>query len=144
MARRSKARQVALQMLYQMDLNADVTVDAVKSMIDEQLSDEALQQFAWQLFAGTMEARPQIDDRIESTAENWSLSRMPVTDRNIIRMGTFEMINLETPASVAIDEAIELAKRFGTDQSPQFVNGILDQLVPDSKRKTSADAETEQ
>lgn len=143
MARRSKARQVAIQMLYQMDLNADVTVDAVKSMIDQQLEDEALQQFAWQLFSGTMEARAQIDDRIESIAENWSLTRMPVTDRNIIRMGTFEMLSLGTPASVAIDEAIELAKRFGTDQSPQFVNGILDQLVPDTNQDSGPDTESD-
>ena len=134
MARRSKAREVALQMLYQADLNPDVRAPTVRLMIAEQIEDEALRTFCWALFAGTMEWRPMIDQRIEKTAENWSLARMGVTDRNVIRLGAFELLYTDTPHRVAIDEAIELARKFGTAQSAQFVNGILDRLVPEEKR----------
>lgn len=134
MARRSKAREVALQMLYQQDVNPDVDAQTVRRMINDQLRDETLQRFAWQLFAGVMESRALLDHRIESTAENWTLSRMAPTDRNVLRLGAFELLFTETPHGVIIDESIELAKRFGTAQSSQFVNGILDRLVPGEKK----------
>ncbi len=66
---------------------------------------------------------------IEQAAENWSLNRMAATDRNILRLGAYEILHTDTPDRVAIDEAVELAKRFGSAQSAQFVNGILDQLM---------------
>ena len=134
MARRSRAREVALQMLYQSDLNPDVRAQTVRLMIAEQLEDEALRTFCWKLFAGTMEWRPTIDKRIEQVAENWTLARMSATDRNVLRLGTFELVYTDTPHRVVIDEAIELARKFGTAQSAQFVNGILDRLVPEEKR----------
>ena len=117
-------------MLYQQDLNPDIGPDAVRAMLAEQLPDEPLSDFAWQLFAGVMENRAALDARIESVAENWSLSRMAPTDRNVLRLGAFELLQTDTPHRVVIDEAIELAKRFGSAQSSQFVNGILDQLIP--------------
>jgi len=134
MMRRSKAREVALQMLYQIDVNPDVDAPAVRAMISEQLAEEELQRFAWQLFVGVREWRPQLDARIEAAAENWTLGRMAPTDRNAIRIGAFELLHTDTPHRVAIDEAIELARKFGTAQSPQFVNGILDRLIPDEKK----------
>jgi N utilization substance protein B len=130
MTRRSKAREVALQMLYQMDLNPQVGADVVREMINEQIPDETAQRFAWSLFAGVMECRPMLDRRIQAVAENWSLDRMAPTDRNVLRIGAFELLHTDTPPRVSIDEAIELAKRYGTAQSSQFVNGILDKLVP--------------
>jgi N utilization substance protein B len=130
MTRRSKAREVALQMLYQMDLNPQVGADIVREMINEQIPDETAQRFAWSLFAGVMECRPMLDRRIQAVAENWSLDRMAPTDRNVLRIGAFELLHTDTPPRVSIDEAIELAKRYGTAQSSQFVNGILDKLVP--------------
>ena len=130
MATRRKARELALQMLYQSDLNPDVDPDTVRAMIHEQLRDDSLRQFAWILYTGVMERRDDLDSRIEGIAENWTLSRMTATDRNIIRLGAFELLHSDTPPRVAVDEAIELAKRFGAEQSPQFVNGILDRLVP--------------
>lgn len=132
MARRSKAREVALQMLYQLDLNPGVDTDTVREMMREQLHDEDLERFAWRLFAGVMESRNLLDRRIETVAENWSLGRMAPTDRNALRIGAFELLHSDTPPRVAIDEAIELAKKFGSAQSSQFVNGILDRLIPDS------------
>lgn len=131
MARRSRAREVAVQMLYQQDLNPDMDARTVRRQIRDQLPDPALSDFAWKLYAGTMESRPLLDQRIEQTAENWTLSRMPPTDRNILRLAAFELLFTETPPRVVIDEAIELAKRYGGAQSPQFVNGILDRLIPD-------------
>ena len=134
MARRSKSRQVALQMLYQEDVNPGVEAATVRNMIAEQIGDEELRRFAWQLFTGVKEWRQQLDERIAATAENWTLSRMAPTDRNVLRMGAYELLYTDTPHRVVIDEAIELARKFGTAQSPQFVNGLLDRLVPDDKR----------
>jgi N utilization substance protein B len=121
-------------MLYQKDVNPDVDAPTVRRMIDEQLREEPVRKFAWQLFAGVMESRAHLDHRIESTAENWTLARMAPTDRNVLRLGAFELLFTDTPHRVVIDEAIELAKKFGTAQSPQFVNGILDRFVPPEKR----------
>lgn len=135
MSRRSKAREVALQMLYLVDLNPDVDGRSVKGLINERLKDEDLRELSWWLFSGTLECRGQIDEQILQIAQNWKLHRMPPTDRNILRVGAFEMIHMDTPASVVIDEAIELAKKFGTEQSSQFINGVLDKLVPESKRR---------
>lgn len=134
MARRSKAREVVLQMLYQVDLNPDVGMQTVAGMIGERLSDDDVCKFAWFLFTGVMEYRAQLDARIQSVAENWKLSRMAATDRNVLRLGAFELIQTDTPHRVVIDEALELAKKFGNAQSPQFVNGVLDKLVPPERR----------
>jgi N utilization substance protein B len=138
MSRRHKAREVVVQMLYQLDLNEDVALDSVRTMIQEELRDEALARFAWSLFAGVMEARKQLDERIASAAANWSLGRMPPTDRNVLRLGAYELLFTETPHRVVIDEALELAKTYGTAQSSAFVNGILDRMVPSERRRADA------
>ena len=125
---------MALQMLFQQDINPDVSADIVRELIQERLTDEDLARFCWSLFAGTMEYRPALDAKIEATAANWSLKRMAPTDRNVLRLGAFELLNTDTPPRVVIDEALELAKRYGTSQSAQFVNGILDRLIPSGGR----------
>lgn len=135
MARRSKAREIALQMLFQHDMNPDVGAKSVRLQIAERIKDETLRKFAWELYAGTMESRPEIDSRIAAAAENWDISRMAPTDRNTLRLGVFEMQYTDTPYQVVIDEAIDLARKFGTAQSAQFVNGLLDRLIPDEKRE---------
>jgi len=129
---------MALQMLYQQDLNPDVGADTAREMIQERLADESLARFAWSLFTGVMETRPALDAKIEATAANWSLKRMAPTDRNVIRLGAFELLHTDTPPRVVIDEALELAKRYGTAQSAQFVNGILDRLIPASGTRGAA------
>ena len=129
-SRRSQARETALQMLYQQDLNPDMQADTVLELIQERLPDESLSRFAWKLFAGVMECRPTLDARIEETAANWALKRMAPTDRNVLRLGAFELLYTDTPPRVVLDEALELAKRYGSAQSSQFVNGILDRLMP--------------
>lgn len=122
-------------MLYQKDLNRDVDADTIRQMVQEQLHDEDLCRFAWSLFAGVMEWRPVLDSKIESVAANWTIARMAPTDRNVLRLGLFELLYTDTPHRVVIDEALELAKRYGSAQSASFVNGILDRLIPEEKRR---------
>ncbi len=78
--------------------------------------------------------REELDQMLAQTADNWSLERMAVTDRNVLRLGLYEMLYTDAPQRVAINEAVELAKRFGTAQSAQFVNGILDRFLADRNR----------
>lgn len=123
-------------MLYQKDLNPDVPADDVRTMIQDLLRDQELSRFAWSLFVGVMECRPALDQRIEGVAANWTLTRMAPTDRNVIRLGLYELLHTETPHRVVIDEALELAKTYGGPQSSSFVNGVLDRLIPADKRQT--------
>ena len=137
--RRHQAREVALQMLFQKDLNPDVSADMIREQIQEMLeNNEQMGRFAWSLFAGTIESQKVIDQKIMSVAANWTLGRMAPTDRNVIRLGLFELLYTDTPHPVVIDEALELAKSFGTAQSASFVNGILDKLVPAAKRPVTS------
>ncbi len=140
MARRSKAREVALQLLYQFDLNSEIDQEYVHSTIREQLSGNSLREFALQLFEGVRESQNDLDELIVQVAENWALSRMSPTDRNTIRLGAYELTSTDTPRQIVINEAVELAKRYGAKQSPQFVNGILDKLdVPGKPKSEQSD-----
>ncbi len=93
------------------------------------LGDRELVEFSQSLIAGVRRNRAELDDVLGKTAANWGLERMAATDRNILRIGAFEILYSDTPGRVAINEALELAKRFGTANSSQFVNGILDKLL---------------
>ena len=84
-------------MLFQQDLNPDVPADTVRELIVERLRDESLARFAWSLFGGVMESRPALDAKIEAIAANWSLKRMAPTDRNVLRLGAFELLYTDTP-----------------------------------------------
>ncbi len=139
MSRRSKSREVALQMLFQCDLNRDVDGRMVAEMVRELLPDVDLREFAMRLFSGTIENRDWLDERIQQIATNWKLFRMAATDRNVLRLGAFELLYTDTPPRVAIDEALELAKKFGSDASAPFVNGILDKLIPGGTPVPTAD-----
>ena len=130
MAGRRTARIAALQLLYQIDLLPDTTSATAETMLAELVPEPDLRELAWQLYTGTLAERDKIDQRIQSIAVNWRVSRMSSTDRNVIRMGVYEMTVMQTPAAVVLDECIEIAKHFGTAQSGQFVNGILDKLMP--------------
>lgn len=133
MMRRSRAREVALQLLFQRDLNPDSEQAQVERFARDRLRDSSLQAFCLGLVDGVHAHLGEIDSRLGEVAENWRLPRMAVVDRNILRMGTYEILfTPQTPAPAAIDEAIELARRFGTVDSPRFVNGVLDKLKPQS------------
>ncbi|QGJ69524.1 Transcription antitermination protein NusB [Planctomycetales bacterium 10988] len=134
MARRSRAREVALQVLFQDDLNPGLNPAKSDQFLQERLLfDKELVEFARELVGGARRNRPEIDQRLSEIASNWSLARMAATDRNVLRLGAYEILFSETPSRVAINEAVELAKRFGTAQSSQFVNGILDRLLSEPK-----------
>ena len=129
MATRHKAREIAVQMLYQKDLNSEIPFEAVREMISEQLREGPLRDFCWDLYTGVLEFIKPIDEQLQESADHWTVDRMAPTDRNILRLGAFELAHTDTPASVILDESIELAKKFGTAQSSQFINGVLDRLA---------------
>ena len=128
MSTRSRAREVALQALFQEDLNPRDSRDQLAPFVESRLQDDELREFATSLVLGVMRNQAELDELLESKADNWSLTRMAATDRNVLRLGAFEIRYADTPDRVAINEAVELAKRFGSKQSSQFVNGILDKL----------------
>lgn len=135
MSRRSKARELVVQMLYQADCNADLPKTVVHEQMRERITDDPeMFEFAWKLYSGTIDQRVELDQKIEEVAQNWSLGRMAITDRNVLRLGAYELLYTDVPHRVAINEAVELSKTFGTKDSSQFVNGVLDKLVPDEKR----------
>ena len=130
MARRSRAREIVLQVLYEDDLNPDRSPEVADRFLVSRLAgDEELVDFARSLVAGVRKHRPEIDGLLVERADNWTMERMAVTDRNILRLGAYEMLYGGTPERVAINEAVELAKRYGGKQSPHFVNGVLDRFI---------------
>jgi N utilization substance protein B len=130
MTRRSRAREVALQLLYQRDLNPRVERAAIERFARERLRDPALEPFALGLYDGAVAQAADIDRRLGEAAANWRLVRMAAVDRNVLRLGGYELLYApETPPGVALDEAIELARRYGSAGSPAFVNGVLDRLL---------------
>jgi N utilization substance protein B len=129
MTNRSRAREVALQLLFQRDHNPVLDRAALERFVQDRLSDPNLQTFCRTLYDGVVGHAEEIDCRLTQAAENWRLPRMAGVDRNVLRLGAFELLfSSETPAGVALNEAIELARRFGSADSPAFVNGVLDQI----------------
>ncbi|MEN6406727.1 MAG: transcription antitermination factor NusB [Thermoguttaceae bacterium] len=133
MSRRSRAREVAFQVLYEDDLNPRNNPAVGDQWIDQRLQADDLRTLARRLVSGVRQHREELDALLEQTAANWSLHRMAATDRNVLRLGAYEILHGDTPERVAVDEAIELAKRFGSAQSSQFVNGILDKVMHSKK-----------
>jgi len=152
--KRRTAREMAIQMLYQSDLGGSPLPHIFSTFdLSEYLAKEASAEkrkaaeerdeymkrrlrvqeafeYAQDLVRGTLENRERIDELIRSQADNWRLERMPAVDRNILRLAIYEMLHeQETPKLVVLDEAIELAKKFGSEQSGRFVNGLLDGLL---------------
>ncbi len=130
MGARRKARELALQMLYQHDLSGNPPDMILTTFEDLQKSKPNTREFATRIFKGTVDHLPEIDAMIVQQADNWRIERMAVVDRNIIRMSIYEFMHEnDTPKLVIIDEAIEIAKKFGTQKSSQFINGILDGIL---------------
>ena len=139
MGSRRKARECALQMLFAADLSGVARPDELVRDYWEQLGepelDEGAREFASRLAVGTLAHQAEIDERIRSRAEHWRISRMAVVDRNILRMAVYEFLNEPTPRTVAINEALEIARRFSTYEATQFINGILDAIKRDLDRE---------
>lgn len=135
--RRTRSREVALQVLYLIEQNPSVDPAEIDRFVVRRLTDPQLVAFTQELVQGVREHLATLDNLIASVAENWRLDRMAAIDRNILRLGAYEMLHRsDVPPKVAINEALELAKRYSTAQSSRFVNGILDRLQeapPDSE-----------
>jgi len=144
MSRRSRARAIVLQILYQDDLNPTQPEDVKIRFVNSRLkNNKELVKFADGLIIGVRHNRDELDEKISKITDNWRLSRMAATDRNVLRLGAYELLHTDTPPPVVINEAIELARRYGSDQSAQFVNGVLDRLLKRSKTGDEQSTQTQ-
>ena len=143
MGQRRKSREIALQMLYQLDMNSQSPYEAVDSYNELAWDEEdgnqglsaAVRPFAEHLLTGVHLHRDELDNMITGASENWRLERMSIIDRNVLRIALFEMLYCrEIPPKVSINEAIDLGKTFGSPDSGAFINGILDRLLQEANR----------
>lgn len=134
MGMRHQARERALQILFQHDIHGKTGV-RLEEFWQEYTASEEARTFAEQLVKGVLEHKKDLDALIGKYATNWTVDRMPIVDRNILRAGLFELLWLDdVPAKVTIDQAIELAKSFGDEEASKFVNGILDKVLTTEPR----------
>ena len=148
MAARHRSRQRALQVLYQWDMTKRPVDEAIRAFYDtldaDKIAEEPMEEaddegpstpgrdeFMEELAKGASEMAPDIDQRIAEKSAHWKLERMPVVDRNILRLGIYEMSRQDTPSAVVIDEALELARQFSGEESVAFINGVLDAVHKD-------------
>jgi N utilization substance protein B len=131
---RHKARECALQMLFAADMadrdGITLTANYWNELGDTSIDDKT-RDFANSLVRGTLREIESIDDRIRTRAEHWRIERMAIVDRNVLRLAVYEFLYHDTPATVAINEALEIARRFSTYEATQFINGILDAIKQD-------------
>src|SRR5262245_12841942 len=142
--RRTRAREIALQLLFQFDLRGEnyereLGRELAALVGDESSGDDEVRTFALRLVEGTLRLRPELDDRLRTVTRNWDLKRMAAVDRNVLRMAIFELAHCaDVPPKVAINEAIELGKKYSTANSGAFVNGILDRVRIDLEKERAA------
>jgi N utilization substance protein B len=130
MKSRTRARGLALQVLYEIDMANHPPVEVYQSRLEEMPLSEELAEFARQIVFGVLPRIPDLDLLIAKYAPEWPLDQVATIDRNILRMAFWEFaVQRETPLKVAINEAVELAKQFGSDSAPRFVNGVLGSLA---------------
>jgi N utilization substance protein B len=139
MSSRHRSRERALQILFLWDARRQPVEEAIDAYYDQLFSEERPERdpFVATLVRGTVEHLAMLDEQIAKHAEHWRLERMPVVDRNILRLAVYEMAHGGTPAAVAIDEALELAREFAGEESVHFVNGVLDAIHRESASATS-------
>ena len=142
MRKRTKAREYALQILYQADIRHTESAQVADEFWQTHDATSEIKTFTNQLAKGALEHLADIDQLITTHADNWELKRMAVIDRNILRLGIYELVYVgEVPPKVCINEAIELAKRFGDADSGKFINGILDAVHKRHPRQPAATPE---
>lgn len=138
---RHKARECALQMLFAADMadrDGTTLTDRYWNELGDTAIDEKTRDFANSLVRGTLREIEAIDDRIRTRAEHWRIERMAIVDRNVLRLAVYEFLYHDTPATVAINEALEIARRFSTYEATQFINGILDAIKQDLEKADSS------
>ena len=141
MSTRRRAREIVLQLLYEADVNEVRDSEDSRRFIRSRMQGrKALTQFACKLLNGTIERRDEIDVYLAKLATHWTLPRMPVVDRNVLRLGAYEILFAETPSRVAVNESVVLAKRYGDKNSPRFVNGVLDRLMKETDTAGQAES----
>jgi transcription antitermination protein NusB len=124
--KRHAAREKAFQLLFQLDL----LEEDVETTIKERLEEEEQDEFLFSLVNGVVNSKQQIDEILSANLENWSLNRLPAVEKTILRIATFEITYLEdVPTNVSINEAVEIANRYGDDKSGKFVNGVLSNVI---------------
>lgn len=139
MGTRRKARECALQMLFAADVaktQASVLTRNFWAELGEQSFDEPTREFSNQIAVGTLREIEKIDDTIRTRAEHWRIERMAIVDRNVLRLAVYEFLFTDTPHTVVINEALEIARRFSTFEATQFINGILDAVKHDLEKKS--------
>ena len=140
--KRTHAREAALQLLFTHDQNDGIVREDVLRYLREQFPDAAAQAFALGLYDGTLSHQSDIDERIEAASENWRLERIAPLDRNAIRLGAYELLHGDSgPPGAVMNETIELARRFGSADSPGFVNAVLDRILRDWSAAQAAPTE---
>ncbi|MFC1590657.1 transcription antitermination factor NusB [Candidatus Omnitrophota bacterium] len=137
MRKRTQAREYVLQILYSIDVGSGDCRECIESFWEHRGANKEVREFTDQLVMGVVENKATIDRAITTYATNWQLDRMAAVDRNILRLGTYELLFVEEiPPKVSINEAIEIAKKFGDKDSGKFVNGVLDKINK-TERKVS-------
>jgi len=140
MRRRTRAREIAIQFLYQLDVRGEEIAESLDSFVAGETSDGETRQFATRLIRGTRQMLTDADGTLRRVARNWDLKRMAAIDRNVLRMAIFELAECpDIPPKVTINEAIELGKKYSTANSGAFVNGILDRVRIDQERTRAAE-----
>ena len=134
MGKRREARESALKFLYQTEFNSENPSLELDSFCGRLNTSEEVQSFTRVLIKKFLMHQKEVDELLKNISSNWTQDRMAVIDRNILRLGISELLfDSTTPPKVVINEAIEIAKKFGTDESPDFINGVLDKILKDSK-----------
>lgn len=129
MKRRTRSRELALQFLYMLDLRGPDFLAEADAFLRGEEADVSAREFALHLIRGTVRHQAEIDGVIRDVAQNWDIERMAVIDRNVLRMASYELIHCpDIPPKVSINEAIELGKRYSTQNSGGFINGVLDRI----------------
>ena len=142
MTKRRRARELAVQLLYQNEIAGEDPLETLEQLPQrrESKKDPEVQDFARSLLQLTLGRRAEIDERLAAVSEHWRVQRMSAVDRNILRLGAAEILfRSDIPPKVAINEAVELAKKYGDADSGRFVNGILDALLSSRATQTNAD-----
>ena len=136
MLKKRKTRELAMQVLFLWDNGGALDVDLARQVVTDGTPDVDIRQLALEWATGAWEQREISDLRVERLAPQWPPRRQPAVDRNLIRLAVWEMTNQPTPPKVVLDEAIELAKHFSTEQSASFVNGVLDAVMKEHQALT--------
>ena len=136
MGKRRSSRELALKFLYQFELNGGDLDEQIKLFLERNSSQEDVVNFMKELVVSLIDKMEEIDEIIQKFSDHWILDRMTVIDRNILRMGACELLfNFSTPPKVVINEAIDIAKKYGNEDSPEFINGILDKVYNEIGQK---------